>query len=89
MKKILIGSIMLLMIAATAETSNAQVSVSVNIGCNRIGDVGFDYVEYYYIPEYEVYYYVPNRQFVYFDGVNGFCKHTATAIWYCESLFNL
>jgi len=69
MKKLLINSIILLIMIATASTSNAQVSVSVNIGLQPDwGPVGYDYVEYYYIPEYEIYYYVPKHQFVYFDG---------------------
>ena len=57
------------MMVITASRSNAQVSVSVNIGLQPDwGPVGYDYVEYYYLPEYEVYYYVPQRQFVYFEG---------------------
>lgn len=52
-------------------TSKAQVSVGVNI---NIGDqpdwgpAGYDYVEYYYLPDIEAYYYVPRRQFVYLSG---------------------
>jgi hypothetical protein len=53
----------------THAISNAQVSVSVNIGIQPDwGPVGFDYVEYYYIPQYEVYYYVPKHQFIYLEG---------------------
>jgi len=69
MKKILIGSVVILSLIIACGTSNAQVSVSVNIGLQpEWGPVGFDYVEYYYIPQYEVYYYVPKREFVYLDG---------------------
>lgn len=51
--------------------TNAQVNVQVNIGSQPLwGPVGYDYVEYYYLPEYEVYYDVPTRQFVYLDGRN-------------------
>lgn len=69
MKKVIISSIILLIMVATAGRSNAQVSVSINIGLQPDwGPVGYDYVEYYYLPEYEIYYYVPQRQFVYFDA---------------------
>ena len=33
-----------------------------------MGPVGYDYAEYYYMPEYEAYYYVPKHQFVYNEG---------------------
>ncbi len=50
---------------------SAQVNVQVNIGAQPLwGPVGYDYVEYYYLPEYEVYYYVPTQRFVYLDGGN-------------------
>ncbi len=51
--------------------ASAQVNVQVNIGAQPLwGPVGYDYVEYYYLPEYEVYYYVPSQRFVYLDGSN-------------------
>lgn len=64
---------MLLAIAGTAfvNTAKAQVRVGINI---NIGDqpdwgpAGYDYAEYYYMPDIETYYYVPQRQFVYFSG---------------------
>jgi len=49
----------------------AQVSVSINIGSQPTwGPVGYDYVEYYYLPDIETYYYVPRRQFVYLSNGN-------------------
>lgn len=49
---------------------NAQISFSLNITSQPLwGPVGYDYVEYYYIPEIEVYYYVPRQEYVYM--VNG------------------
>jgi hypothetical protein len=51
-----------------ATNAAAQVSVSVNIGMQPAwGPAGYDYAEYYYLPEVEAYYSVPRRQFVYFD----------------------
>lgn len=48
---------------------NAQVTV--NISAQPVwGPVGYSYVEYYYMPQYEVYYSVPKAQFVYLDGGN-------------------
>lgn len=49
--------------------SSAQVNISVNIGSQPLwGPVGYDYVDYYYLPEVESYYYVPKRQFIYLSN---------------------
>src|SRR6478735_10855999 len=51
--------------------SSAQVSVNVNIGSQPAwGPVGYDHVDYYYLPDIESYYYVPKRQFVYLSNNN-------------------
>jgi hypothetical protein len=43
----------------------AQVNVNVNIGLQPVwGPVGYDYVEYYYFPDYDFYYHVPSRRYV-------------------------
>ena len=50
----------------TYKPVNAQVSVNINIGAQPVwGPVGYDYVEYYYLPDIEAYYYVPTHQFIY------------------------
>jgi hypothetical protein len=69
MKKIILISL----VAAgclLSKPSAAQVSVNINIGAQPVwGPVGYDYVEYYYLPDIEAYYYVPRHQFVYLsDG---------------------
>lgn len=47
----------------------AQISLNINIGSQPLwGPVGYDHVEYYYLPDIECYYNVPKRQFVYLDG---------------------
>jgi len=52
-----------------SKPATAQVSINVNIGAQPTwGPVGYDYVEYYYLPDIEVYYYVPRRQFVYLSN---------------------
>ncbi|MDB5281910.1 MAG: hypothetical protein JWO06_985 [Bacteroidota bacterium] len=49
--------------------ANAQVSVNVNIGLQPVwGPVGYDRVDYYYLPDIEAYYYVPQHQFIYNEG---------------------
>lgn len=51
------------------KNSQAQVSVSVNIGTQPLwGPANYDYVEYYYLPEADIYYYVPTSQYIYFSG---------------------
>lgn len=47
--------------------AKAQVNININLQ-PAWGPVEYDYVEYYYLPEYEVYYDVPRQRFVYFDG---------------------
>ena len=50
---------------------SAQVGVNININVQpQWGPAEYDYVEYYYMPEYDIYYYAPQRQFVYLRGTN-------------------
>jgi hypothetical protein len=52
------------------KTATAQVHVrfNVNIGTQPVwGPVGYDHVEYYYMPDIDAYYYVPSRQYIYQD----------------------
>lgn len=54
--------------AMFATPVKAQVSVNINIGAQPDwGPRGYDYVNYYYLPEVESYYYVPTRKFIYLD----------------------
>jgi hypothetical protein len=49
--------------------AQSQVSVNVNIGSQVLwGPVGYDYVEYYYLPEIDVFYYVPTGEYIYWRG---------------------
>ena len=71
MKKLMIS----LLFACTAviytdrAAAQVQVGVHINIGDQPDwGPVGYDYVEYYYLPEIECYYYVPSRQYVYLSN---------------------
>ena len=74
MKKIIFSAVLALSIFAFSHT-NAQARVSVNIGLQPVwGPVGYDHVDYYYIPDIDAYYDVPGHVFVYID--NGRWIHT-------------
>ena len=67
MKKLLLLSF-LATGAVLVNKADAQIRVSVNIGVQpEWGPSGYDYAEYYYMPDIEAYYCVPTRQFTYFD----------------------
>ncbi|MDN3585637.1 hypothetical protein QWY86_03095 [Pedobacter aquatilis] len=69
MKKLLIISAIVGIVALTSKESNAQVSLNVNIGTQPAWvPAGYQNVNYYYLPEVQSYYYVPQRQFVYLSG---------------------
>jgi len=70
MKKIIV-SCMLFACVLGVKNATAQVrfNLNVNIGSQPTwGPVGYDHVEYYYLPDVEAYYYVPRHQFVYRSG---------------------
>ena len=64
--------VLLVLIGAfISKPAMAQVHVNINIGSQPTwGPVGYDYVEYYYLPDIETYYYVPKHQFVYLSNGN-------------------
>ena len=71
MKKRILLSTIIAASLFTVTAASAQVSVSVNIGMQpNWGPSGYDYAEYYYLPDVEAYYSVPRREFVYFDRGN-------------------
>src|SRR5665647_830099 len=52
-----------------SQPTTAQVSFRANISLQPIwGPVGYDHVEYYYLPEIEAYYYVPTHMFYYMEN---------------------
>lgn len=72
MKKILTLSILALS-AASFMKADAQVRVNVNVNVGSQpswGPRGYDYVDYYYLPDIDAYYSVPTRQFIYLSGPN-------------------
>jgi hypothetical protein len=76
MKTIKLFIIALLFFAASS--TQAQVSVNVNIGTPNVnvnigtppvwGPVGYDNVEFYYLPDIEVYYDIRAAQYIYFGN---------------------
>lgn len=71
MKKILFSMLFTFAAIAFVNSSKAQVSVGVHINIGdqpEWGPPGYDYAEYYYMPDIETYYYVPRHQFVYLSG---------------------
>lgn len=64
MKKVIL--MLALFLAVSHTQSNAQVKVNINIGSQPVwGPAGYDYVDYYYLPDYDMYYNVPQRQWIY------------------------
>lgn len=76
MKKLFL-LLLLLVSSSLTFKSQAQVNVNVNIGAQPAwGPVGYDYVDYYYLPDIESYYYVPKKQFIYM-GTGGWVFTTS------------
>lgn len=68
MKKLAIV-IALSLAAFVSQPSNAQINVNVNVGAQPLwGPVGYDRVDYYYLPAVESYYSVPEKQFIYLNN---------------------
>lgn len=65
MKKLIILS-MLGIMGFLAQPAAAQISLNINIGSQPLwGPVGYDHVDYYYLPDVESYYSVSKQQFIY------------------------
>ena len=69
MKKLILTTAIAFSTLFMVQQANAQVSLNINIGSQPMwGPVGYDYVNYYYLPDIDVYYDVPARRYVYLDG---------------------
>ncbi len=52
--------------AIAVQPAKAQLNVNINVGSQpNWGPKGYNYVNYYYLPEVDSYYYVPTRKFIY------------------------
>jgi hypothetical protein len=68
MKKIIVA-LFVFIAAISAPEANAQISLSINIGKQPAwGPVGYDHVDFYYLPDINVYYDVARAQYVYPSG---------------------
>lgn len=68
---------LLLAIGLVSLRSSAQVSLVKNIVLQPLwGPVGYDHVDYYYLPDVESYYHVPKKQFIYLN--NGKWNYTGS-----------
>ena len=62
--------LLLVTVVFLSSTGDAQVQLSISFNVDRQpvwGPTGYDYVEYYYLPDIEVYYYVPQSVFYYYE----------------------
>ena len=68
MKK-LIFALAFLFSVVLFKKADAQLCISFNISSQpRWGPAGYNYVQYYYLPDIDCYYYVTTRQFIYLSG---------------------
>lgn len=68
MKKLLVLATVIGLVVL-AEPGKAQVRIQANINIQpQWGPTGYDYAEYYYMPDIDVYYNIPRRQFVYLNA---------------------
>lgn len=68
MKKIILTAAILLSSLAV-KVANAQISLNINIGSQPDwGPVGYDHVDYYYLPDIDAYYDINAHQYVYYDN---------------------
>lgn len=68
MKKLSIATLIAGILIVLASPLKAQVTLSINIISQPVwGPVGYDHVEYYYLPDLDIYYYVPQNIFYYYE----------------------
>lgn len=69
--------------------SYSQISVNINLGSQPIwGPVGYDYVEYYYLPEVDAYYDVARQRFYYYQKGKLLYRSTLPARYSHYNLYN-
>jgi hypothetical protein len=70
MKKIIYSLTLIVIVSCSlVSAGHAQVRLSVGVNINSQpawGPVGYEHVEYYYMPDIDAYYYVPARQYIYY-----------------------
>ena len=67
-KTILIAALLMSGFAFQTASAQIRVGINVNLGTQPAwGPVGYDHVEYYYLPDIDAFYYVPRRQYIYME----------------------
>ncbi|MES1198106.1 MAG: hypothetical protein ABUL41_02405 [Chitinophagaceae bacterium] len=67
-KTILIVALLVSGFVYQSASAQLRVSIRANIGVQPAwGPTGYDYVEYYYLPDIDAFYYVPKQQYIYMD----------------------
>lgn len=80
---------LLIVTGMTSFRSVAQVSLNVNVGSQPLwGPVGYDHVDYYYLPDVESYYDVPKKQFIYMDNGKRIFSRTLPSRYSGYNLYN-
>ncbi len=68
MKKLILATAILLSCLAIT-SAKAQIRVNVNIGSQpEWGPVGYNYANYYYMPDIDTYYSIPTHQYIYYQN---------------------
>ena len=66
MKKMIL---LMLLIGGLTTVQKAGAQININLGLQPAGGpAGYQYVDYYYLPDIETYYYVPSKQFIYLNN---------------------
>jgi hypothetical protein len=79
----------LIMIGIMGKSTIAQVQVNVNIGLQPLwGPVGYDRVDYYYLPDVEAYYSVQRGQFIYLNNGRWIFSSSLPRRYASYNLFN-
>jgi len=72
-----------------AQPAAAQISLNINIGSQPLwGPVGYDHVDYYYLPDVESYYSVPKQQFIYQERGKWIFSRSLPARYRSYDLYN-
>ena len=68
MKKIILTAAIAIS-ALTIQSASAQISLNINLGSQPAwGPVGYNHVDYYYLPDIDAYYDVPAKQYVVYEN---------------------
>lgn len=84
MKKLIVITVFFVSMAIYQHT-NAQINITINTSSQPAwGPVGYEYVDYYYLPDIDSYYYVPQQQFIYQESNQWVFAHSLPARlrWY-------